>query len=192
MSGNNLPEIPGPSSDGRRLPPSPARAEVRSLVRDPLRFFLTMATKYGDVVCYRPAPDTAYLINHPDYVRHVLVDNNRNYSKETYSNQIFKTVVADGLLTKRVVAGDIYQQTRNPMSLGFYFCSLGVALIAGSSVATCASLLGYIPAHIFFLKFFEERELALRFGASYMEYKARVPFLIPKLSADSGSSGDQR
>ena len=41
-------------------------------------------------------------------------------------------------------------------------------------------LLGHIPAHIFYLKFFEERELELRFGESYMDYKQRVPFLIPR------------
>lgn len=37
---------------------------------------------------------------------------------------------------------------------------------------------------IFFLKFFEELELELRFGESYKQYKQKVPFLIPKLSAD--------
>jgi hypothetical protein len=34
------------------------------------------------------------------------------------------------------------------------------------------------------LKFFEELELGLRFGESCQQYKQRVPFLIPKLSAD--------
>jgi len=44
--------------------------------------------------------------------------------------------------------------------------------------------LGIIPAHVFFLKFFEELELELRFDESYKQYKQKVPFLIPKLSAD--------
>jgi len=43
------------------------------------------------------------------------------------------------------------------------------------------AILGIIPAHILFLKFFEELELELRFGSSYLEYKRRVPFLIPRL-----------
>ena len=38
-----------------------------------------------------------------------------------------------------------------------------------------------IPAHAFFLKYFEEVELELRFGESYLEYKKNVPFLIPRL-----------
>ena len=38
-----------------------------------------------------------------------------------------------------------------------------------------------ISAHIFYLKYFEELELILRFGKSYIEYKKRVPFLIPQI-----------
>lgn len=87
-------------------------------------------------------------------------------------------------LTKRIVEQDIYKYTRNPMSLGYYLFALGVALISGSTLLTLYVLLGIIPAHLFFLKFFEELELELRFGDSYKPYKQKVPFLIPKLSAD--------
>ena len=86
----NLPE--------RNLPPTP-RGSIREMVRDPLNFFLSLTRQYGDIVCYRPAPDTAYLVNHPDYIRHILVENNRNYSKDTYSIQVFKKVVGNGLVT---------------------------------------------------------------------------------------------
>jgi cytochrome P450 len=82
-----------------------------------LRYFSTIASTYGDVVCYRPAPDTAYLINHPDYVRHVLVDNNRNYSKETHTNQQFNEVVAEGLLTTE---GDVWRKQRRMMQPAFH------------------------------------------------------------------------
>jgi len=34
--------------------------------------------------------------------------------------------------------------------------------------------------HVFYLKYFEEHELALRMGPSYLEYKQRVPFLLPR------------
>ena len=84
-------------------------------------------------------------------------------------------------LTKKIVETDIYQRTRNPMSLGFYLWTLSLGFISGSSFATLVVLLGFIPAHIFFLKYFEELELELRFGATYKEYKQKVPFLIPKL-----------
>lgn len=85
-------------------------------------------------------------------------------------------------LTKRIVEKDIYKYTRNPMSLGYYLFSLSVGFISGSTLLTLFILLGLIPAHLFFLRFFEELELELRFGESYKQYKQKVPFLIPKLS----------
>jgi protein-S-isoprenylcysteine O-methyltransferase Ste14 len=83
------------------------------------------------------------------------------------------------ILTKRVVNDDIYKRTRNPMSLGFYLCALSLAFAASSTFVLLTASLGLIPAHVFFLKYFEELELELRFGESYLEYKKRVPFLIP-------------
>lgn len=103
--------------DGRRFPPVPEGRRFRQLVRDPLGYFSAITAAYGDVVCYRPAPDTAYLINHPDHVRHVLVDNNRNYSKETHTNQQFNKVVAEGLLTTE---GDVWRKQRRMMQPAFH------------------------------------------------------------------------
>lgn len=107
-------------SKGKPLPPTP-QGSVRELVRDPLGFFTALTHQYGDIVCYRPAPDTAYLLNHPDYVRHVLVDNNRNYSKATYSNQIFKKVVGDGLITAE---GEAWLWQRRLMQPAFHHTRL--------------------------------------------------------------------
>jgi protein-S-isoprenylcysteine O-methyltransferase Ste14 len=85
-------------------------------------------------------------------------------------------------LTKQIVEKDIYKYTRNPMSLGYYLFALGIGLISGSTLLTLFVLMGIIPAHLLFLKFFEELELELRFGDTYKQYKQKVPFLIPKLS----------
>jgi protein-S-isoprenylcysteine O-methyltransferase Ste14 len=82
-------------------------------------------------------------------------------------------------LTKRLVSGNIYGRTRNPMSLGLYLASIGIGLLAGSTYLTMGALLGVIPVHVFYLKYFEEYELELRLGQSYLEYKQRVPFLLP-------------
>ena len=87
-------------------------------------------------------------------------------------------------LTKKIVENDVYKRTRNPMSLGFYLFALALGLISSSTLFTLAVLVGLIPVHIFFLKYFEELELELRFGESYKEYKKKTPFLIPKFSAE--------
>jgi protein-S-isoprenylcysteine O-methyltransferase Ste14 len=83
-------------------------------------------------------------------------------------------------LTTRLVVGDIYQRTRNPMSLGYYLCCLSIGLLAGSTTITVAALVAVIPAHLFFLVYFEELELELRLGPTYLDYKQDVPFLIPR------------
>ncbi len=85
-------------------------------------------------------------------------------------------------LTKQIVAEDVYQRTRNPMSLGFYLFALALGFGSGSSFVTLVVLFGLIPSHVFFLKYFEELELELRFGASYLQYKKSIPFLIPKFT----------
>ena len=84
------------------------------------------------------------------------------------------------ILTKKIVDDDIYKRTRNPMSLGFYLFALALAFASSSTSLLFAVSLGLIPAHAFFLKYFEETELELRFGESYLEYKKTVPFLIPR------------
>ncbi len=105
----------------KRLPPAPTTSSIRQLIRDPLNFFQTITTQYGDIVCYRPAPDPAVLINHPDYVRHVLLDNNRNYSKATYSNMIFNKVIGEGLLTSE---GEVWRKQRRMMQPAFHHTRL--------------------------------------------------------------------
>ena len=85
-------------------------------------------------------------------------------------------------LTKHIVEADIYSYTRNPMSLGYYLFALSVGFISGSTLLTLYVLFGLIPAHLFFLRFFEELELELRLGESYEAYKQKTSFLIPTSS----------
>jgi cytochrome P450 len=100
-----------------RSPPTITGGNLREMVRNPLQFFQNIALQYGDIVCYRPAPEPAYLINHPDYIRHILVDNNRNYSKDTYSNRLFSKVIGQGLLTTE---GEVWRKQRRLMQPAFH------------------------------------------------------------------------
>lgn len=83
-------------------------------------------------------------------------------------------------LTKEVVLRGVYLRTRNPMSLGFYMACVGVGFLAGSLAATLGALLVITPVHLFNLKYFEERELELRFGEPYRDYRRHTPFLLPR------------
>jgi len=83
-------------------------------------------------------------------------------------------------LTQQLVVTNIYERIRNPMSLGMYLGFIGIGLRVGSTYLTLGTVLVGIPAHIFYLKYFEELELELRLGPPYLEYKQRVPFLLPR------------
>lgn len=84
-------------------------------------------------------------------------------------------------LTKKLVVSGIHRRIRNPMSLGFYLTCLGISMAAGSTYCILGTFFVLVPAHLFYLKYFEERELEIRFGETYIAYKRNVPFMLPKM-----------
>jgi cytochrome P450 len=97
--------------------PPIARLATRDALQDPLSYFLNLTLQYGDLVCYRAAPEPGYLVSQPAYVKHILVENNQNYTKETYINQMFKKAVGDGLLTSE---GEEWRRQRRMMQGAFH------------------------------------------------------------------------
>ena len=85
------------------------------------------------------------------------------------------------LMAKKFIKRGIRRYMRNPMSLGGYLFLVGYAIAFSSFYLLFASLIGIIPAHIFYLKIYEEKELELKFGEEYLEYKKEVPFLLPRI-----------
>jgi cytochrome P450 len=72
---------------------------ARDIQRDPLRFGLAMTQQYCDIVRIRLLLWPAYLVNHPDGVKHVLQENQQNYNKDLYPYKIFKPLLGRGLVT---------------------------------------------------------------------------------------------
>ncbi len=60
----------------------------------------------------------------------------------------------------------------------------GVSVIVGSPGAALLALLG-AAALLTYTKVVEEREMVARFGESYLAYRRRVPFIIPRLAGRS-------
>jgi protein-S-isoprenylcysteine O-methyltransferase Ste14 len=83
-------------------------------------------------------------------------------------------------LSRKLAADWLYAWTRNPMVLGVlaFFLSLGIWFRLMLFVLWVLIL--FAPALLFFVKVYEERELEIRFGASYLEYKTRTPMLFPR------------
>ena len=83
-------------------------------------------------------------------------------------------------LSRRLAAGWLYARTRNPMVLAALAFALSLGIWFQSALFVLWVLVLFAPALLFFVKVFEERELELRFGASYLEYKSRTPMLLPR------------
>jgi cytochrome P450 len=82
---------PGPKN-------SPIVGNLYAFRKSPLDFLSKMAREYGDLVYFKVARQHMYLVNHPDYVREVLVNNQSNFIKSR-ALQRAKVLLGEGLLT---------------------------------------------------------------------------------------------
>ncbi len=83
-------------------------------------------------------------------------------------------------LSRKLASDWMYAWTRNPMALAglAFFLSLGIWF--QSALFVLWVLIVLAPAFVFFAKVYEERELEIRFGASYLEYKSKTPMFFPR------------
>ncbi len=65
---------------------------------DPLGFLSKATHQYGDLVYFKVARQHMYVVNHPDYVREILVANQGNFIKSR-ALQRAKILLGEGLLT---------------------------------------------------------------------------------------------
>lgn len=84
--------------------------------RDPLEFFTRVIATYGDYVAVRFGPFRYMIVNEPEAVRQVLVDNHRNY-KKSRNYQGLKLVLGDGLVTSE---GDFWRRQRRLAQPAFH------------------------------------------------------------------------
>jgi cytochrome P450 len=86
-------------------PPGPGRQSARGRVlgylafrRDPLNYLTRLAREHGDVVYFHVGSQRAYLLNHPNLVRDVLVTH-QDYFHKGRALQRSKRLLGEGLLT---------------------------------------------------------------------------------------------
>jgi cytochrome P450 len=83
------------------LPPGPRLPIFGALVgpgRDPLAMFTSYARDYGDIAFFKLAGERCYFINHPSFIKDVLVTHQRNFTKSRGLERA-KKVLGSGLLT---------------------------------------------------------------------------------------------
>jgi protein-S-isoprenylcysteine O-methyltransferase Ste14 len=83
-------------------------------------------------------------------------------------------------LSRKLAADWLYAWTRNPMALAGLALFLSLGFWFQSALFLLWVLIVLAPAFVFFAKVYEERELEIRFGASYLEYKSRTPMFFPR------------
>jgi cytochrome P450 len=84
--------------------------------RGPLPFLQTLAEQFGDVSYFRLGPQRAFFINHPDYIKKVLVTNHQNFMKGL-ALQRAKRLLGEGLLTSE---GEFHRRQRRLAQPAFH------------------------------------------------------------------------
>jgi len=93
--------VPGPKH-------SPPALNLIRFRRDPLSFLQQLTKQYGDVARFWMGGQQMFLVNHPDYIRDVLITYNSNFVKGR-ALQRAKRFLGQGLLTSE---GDIHRRQR--------------------------------------------------------------------------------
>ena len=78
------------------------------------------AASYGDLVCIPIIPVLGlalYFVNHPDYIKHILMDNEGNYSNPYTVPPIANTLLGNGLLRSE---GEFHAHQRRLIQSGFH------------------------------------------------------------------------
>ncbi len=107
----------------------------------PLETMVTMFQEYGDAIRFRAALNFyGYLFFHPDHYRHILQDNNRNYTKIPHpSLSLLRPVLGNGLLTSD---GDFWRRQRRLAAPAFHHKRLA-SFATTMTAATNAMLDGW-------------------------------------------------
>ena len=83
---------------------------------------------------------------------------------------------------RKLITGGLYAYSRNPMVSSIIMIFFATGLLSGSLSLT----LFFAPLFMLFFYFqttlVEEKEMELKFGRDYLDYKNRVPRFFPKIS----------
>ena len=104
----------------QHYPPGPRRiiplSGLFAYRRGPLPFFQNLAAQFGDISYFRLGPQQAFFLNHPDYIKDVLVTNHQNFMKGL-ALQRAKRLLGEGLLTSE---GDFHRRQRRLAQPAFH------------------------------------------------------------------------
>src|ERR671939_474726 len=101
-------------------PPGPKRqlfgGNFVAFRRAAVEFLQRLARDYGDIVYFRMGPQDAFFLNHPDYVKDVLVTHHQSFMKGR-ALQRAKRLLGEGLLTSE---GEFHRRQRRLAQPAFH------------------------------------------------------------------------
>jgi cytochrome P450 len=84
--------------------------------RDPVAFMQRLTRDYGDITYFKMGPQDVYFLNHPDYIKDVLVSHHQNFIKGR-ALQRSKRLLGEGLLTSE---GEFHRRQRRLAQPAFH------------------------------------------------------------------------
>jgi cytochrome P450 len=118
------------------FPPGPKRRffglDFIAFRRDPINFIQRAAREYGDISYFRMGPQDVYFLNHPDFIKDVLVTHQQNFTKGR-ALQRSKKLLGEGLLTSE---GDFHRRQRRLAQPAFHRQQIATY---GAAMTACAA-----------------------------------------------------
>ena len=103
--------------ENKLVPPGPIEPFDLNMTEESFEKIAELITEYGDI-CRISSPirnSDSYLINHPDYIKHVLLRNHQNYNKGVGFDRV-KMLLGNGII---VSDGPFWRRQRRMMQPSF-------------------------------------------------------------------------
>ena len=103
-----------------KIPPGPKSnipfANLYNFRQDSINFLNEIASEYGDIVHFKMGPLKVVYLNHPKYIKEVLITQNSNFVKGR-PLELAKKILGDGLLTSE---GDFHKRQSRILQPAFH------------------------------------------------------------------------
>ncbi|MFN8528383.1 MAG: cytochrome P450 [Anaerolineae bacterium] len=107
------------------VPPAPKGqallGNMRAFTQDTLGFMLE-SLRFGDISSFKFGPFTAYMVNHPDLIHQVLVEDAAKYQKTQTLKLLLDPILGNGLFTSD---GEFWRKQRKAIQPAFHTKRIG-------------------------------------------------------------------
>ena len=138
-----LPSSPRPHQDIERVKGNLFFGSTFEVLKNPVAFLSKLAKNYGPAVTAHFAGKKYYVFQHPDYVKHVWLDNHKNYLKPG-ATKLLGLFLGEGLSTSN---GELWLTHRRLMQPAFHTQRLeGIADVINEETTELITRFEKIPA----------------------------------------------